>query len=147
MLISWFIASALLAANNLQASYTAICFSPVADWGVSWIKQEGVTALPRDQQASPPFHHLFGVILTPWGSQTGQNSAQNSGAPSSSCCLVTVSSQKSLMLHDLWFPLVPWGSYMEYLCVWNKYIDYENVMPITYEELKEVQSVLYHVIM
>ncbi|XP_072850123.1 sulfotransferase 6B1 [Pogona vitticeps] len=32
---------------------------------------------------------------------------------------------------------MPWGSYMEYLCVWNKYIDYENVMPITYEELKE----------
>ncbi|KAH0622454.1 hypothetical protein JD844_024782 [Phrynosoma platyrhinos] len=32
---------------------------------------------------------------------------------------------------------VPWGSYIDYLCVWNKYIDEENVMPISYEELKE----------
>ncbi|XP_061480395.1 sulfotransferase 6B1-like isoform X2 [Rhineura floridana] len=32
---------------------------------------------------------------------------------------------------------MPWGSYIEYLCVWNKYVDKENVMPITYEELKE----------
>ncbi|XP_062980504.1 sulfotransferase 6B1-like isoform X2 [Elgaria multicarinata webbii] len=31
---------------------------------------------------------------------------------------------------------MPWGSYIEYLCVWNKYVDKENVMPITYEELK-----------
>lgn len=32
---------------------------------------------------------------------------------------------------------MPWGSYIEYLCVWNKYVDKENVMPITYEEIKE----------
>uniref|UniRef100_A0A7N5KNY6 Sulfotransferase n=1 Tax=Ailuropoda melanoleuca TaxID=9646 RepID=A0A7N5KNY6_AILME len=33
---------------------------------------------------------------------------------------------------------MPWGSYIEYLCVWNKYyIDKENVLPITYEEIKE----------
>ncbi|XP_042320793.1 sulfotransferase 6B1-like [Sceloporus undulatus] len=32
---------------------------------------------------------------------------------------------------------VPWGSYIDFLCVWNKYIDEENVMLITYEELKE----------
>ncbi|XP_042320839.1 sulfotransferase 6B1-like [Sceloporus undulatus] len=32
---------------------------------------------------------------------------------------------------------LPWGSYIDYLCVWNKYIDEEIVMPITYEELKE----------
>ncbi|XP_026580256.1 sulfotransferase 6B1-like, partial [Pseudonaja textilis] len=32
---------------------------------------------------------------------------------------------------------MPWGSYIEYLCTWNKYIDNENVLPITYEEIKE----------
>ncbi|XP_032071071.1 sulfotransferase 6B1-like isoform X1 [Thamnophis elegans] len=32
---------------------------------------------------------------------------------------------------------IPWGSYIEYLCTWNKYIDKENVLPITYEEIKE----------
>ncbi|XP_044277006.1 sulfotransferase 6B1-like isoform X2 [Varanus komodoensis] len=32
---------------------------------------------------------------------------------------------------------MPWGSYIDYLCVWNKYIDKENVIPITYEEMKE----------
>ncbi|XP_032072253.1 sulfotransferase 6B1-like [Thamnophis elegans] len=32
---------------------------------------------------------------------------------------------------------MPWGSYIEYLCTWNKYIDKENVLPITYEEIKE----------
>ncbi|NXD76658.1 ST6B1 Sulfotransferase, partial [Halcyon senegalensis] len=32
---------------------------------------------------------------------------------------------------------MPWGSYFEYLSSWNKYADYENVMTITYEELKE----------
>lgn len=45
------------------------------------------------------------------------------------------------MLH-LWillFYLVPWGCYLEYLSKWNKYADDENVMTITYEELKEVR--------
>ncbi|XP_056343849.1 sulfotransferase 6B1-like [Oenanthe melanoleuca] len=32
---------------------------------------------------------------------------------------------------------VAWGSYFEYLSEWNKYIDKENIMAITYEELKE----------
>ncbi|NXM79271.1 ST6B1 Sulfotransferase, partial [Serilophus lunatus] len=35
------------------------------------------------------------------------------------------------------FYLVAWGSYFEYLSKWNKYADEENVMTITYEELKE----------
>lgn len=35
------------------------------------------------------------------------------------------------------FYLVPWGSYFNYLSEWNKYADDENVMTITYEELKE----------
>ncbi|XP_056343847.1 sulfotransferase 6B1-like [Oenanthe melanoleuca] len=30
-----------------------------------------------------------------------------------------------------------WGCYFEYLSEWNKYIDKENIMTITYEELKE----------
>ncbi|NWS18731.1 ST6B1 Sulfotransferase, partial [Pachyramphus minor] len=30
-----------------------------------------------------------------------------------------------------------WGCYFEYLSKWNKYADEENVMTITYEELKE----------
>ncbi|NXK94765.1 ST6B1 Sulfotransferase, partial [Formicarius rufipectus] len=30
-----------------------------------------------------------------------------------------------------------WGCYFEYLSKWNKYVDEENVMTITYEELKE----------
>ncbi|KAM9563835.1 sulfotransferase 6B1-like [Guaruba guarouba] len=32
---------------------------------------------------------------------------------------------------------MPWGCYFEYLCKWNKYASDENVMTITYEELKE----------
>ncbi|XP_027744946.1 sulfotransferase 6B1-like [Empidonax traillii] len=32
---------------------------------------------------------------------------------------------------------VVWGCYFEYLSQWNKYADEENVMTITYEELKE----------
>ncbi|NWS70000.1 ST6B1 Sulfotransferase, partial [Crotophaga sulcirostris] len=32
---------------------------------------------------------------------------------------------------------MPWGCYFEYLSEWNKYAANENVMPITYEELKE----------
>ncbi|XP_054830209.1 sulfotransferase 6B1-like [Eublepharis macularius] len=32
---------------------------------------------------------------------------------------------------------MPWGSYIEYLCVWNNYIDKENVMAVTYEEMKK----------
>ncbi|XP_064504981.1 sulfotransferase 6B1-like [Pseudopipra pipra] len=32
---------------------------------------------------------------------------------------------------------VVWGSYFEYLSKWNNYADEENVMTITYEELKE----------
>ncbi|XP_053878756.1 sulfotransferase 6B1-like isoform X2 [Malaclemys terrapin pileata] len=31
-----------------------------------------------------------------------------------------------------------WGSYFDYLVEWNKHMDDENVMAITYEELKEV---------
>ncbi|NWH60011.1 ST6B1 Sulfotransferase, partial [Geococcyx californianus] len=30
-----------------------------------------------------------------------------------------------------------WGCYFEYLSEWNKYATDENVMPVTYEELKE----------
>ncbi|NWZ69627.1 ST6B1 Sulfotransferase, partial [Acrocephalus arundinaceus] len=30
-----------------------------------------------------------------------------------------------------------WGCYFEYLSEWNKYADQENIMPITYEEVKE----------
>ncbi|NXM01387.1 ST6B1 Sulfotransferase, partial [Tyrannus savana] len=30
-----------------------------------------------------------------------------------------------------------WGCYFDYLSQWNKYADEENVMTITYEELKE----------
>lgn len=37
------------------------------------------------------------------------------------------------------FYLVPWGCYFEYISKWNKYADDENVMTITYEELKEVR--------
>ncbi|KFQ22294.1 Sulfotransferase 6B1, partial [Mesitornis unicolor] len=32
---------------------------------------------------------------------------------------------------------MPWGCYFEYLSQWNKYASEENVMPITYEEIKE----------
>ncbi|NWR69872.1 ST6B1 Sulfotransferase, partial [Centropus unirufus] len=32
---------------------------------------------------------------------------------------------------------MPWGCYFDYLSEWNKYADDENVMPVTYEELKE----------
>ncbi|NXF04644.1 ST6B1 Sulfotransferase, partial [Smithornis capensis] len=32
---------------------------------------------------------------------------------------------------------MPWGSYLEYLSKWNKYADEENVMTVTYEEVKE----------
>ncbi|NWS64919.1 ST6B1 Sulfotransferase, partial [Chunga burmeisteri] len=32
---------------------------------------------------------------------------------------------------------MPWGCYFEYLSEWNKYVDDENVMAITYEGLKE----------
>ncbi|KAM6083539.1 sulfotransferase 6B1-like [Chlamydotis macqueenii] len=32
---------------------------------------------------------------------------------------------------------LPWGCYFEYLSQWNKYANDENVMTITYEELKE----------
>ncbi|KAM6432645.1 uncharacterized protein O9250_000039, partial [Rhynochetos jubatus] len=32
---------------------------------------------------------------------------------------------------------MPWGCYFEYLSRWNKYADDENIMTITYEELKE----------
>ncbi|KAM6083269.1 sulfotransferase 6B1-like [Chlamydotis macqueenii] len=32
---------------------------------------------------------------------------------------------------------MPWGCYFEYLSQWNKYANDENVMTITYEELKE----------
>ncbi|NXE78002.1 ST6B1 Sulfotransferase, partial [Cochlearius cochlearius] len=32
---------------------------------------------------------------------------------------------------------MPWGCYFEYVSEWNKYADHENVMTITYEELKQ----------
>uniref|UniRef100_A0A8C8S3D4 Sulfotransferase n=1 Tax=Pelusios castaneus TaxID=367368 RepID=A0A8C8S3D4_9SAUR len=32
---------------------------------------------------------------------------------------------------------MPWGSYFDYICEWSKHVDEENVMTITYEELKE----------
>ncbi|KAM8809414.1 sulfotransferase 6B1-like [Eudromia elegans] len=32
---------------------------------------------------------------------------------------------------------VPWGSYFNYLSEWNKYINYENVMSIGFEDVKE----------
>uniref|UniRef100_A0A8D2NFR8 Sulfotransferase n=1 Tax=Zonotrichia albicollis TaxID=44394 RepID=A0A8D2NFR8_ZONAL len=32
-----------------------------------------------------------------------------------------------------------WGCYFEYLSEWNKYADKENIMTITYEEMKEVR--------
>ncbi|XP_009685495.1 sulfotransferase 6B1 isoform X2 [Struthio camelus] len=32
---------------------------------------------------------------------------------------------------------MPWGSYFNYLSEWNKHVDDENIMTITYEELKE----------
>lgn len=32
---------------------------------------------------------------------------------------------------------IAWGCYFEYLSEWNKYIDKENIMTVTYEELKE----------
>ncbi|NXR43612.1 ST6B1 Sulfotransferase, partial [Zosterops hypoxanthus] len=35
------------------------------------------------------------------------------------------------------FSLVTWGCYFDYLSEWNKYADQENIMPITYEEVKE----------
>lgn len=33
---------------------------------------------------------------------------------------------------------VAWGSYFDHLVEWNKYIDHERIMVISYEELKEV---------
>lgn len=33
---------------------------------------------------------------------------------------------------------VAWGSYFDHLVEWNKYIDHERIMMISYEELKEV---------
>ncbi|XP_044865447.1 sulfotransferase 6B1-like isoform X1 [Mauremys mutica] len=35
---------------------------------------------------------------------------------------------------------ISWGSYFDYLVEWNKHVDDENVMVITYEELKENQT-------
>ncbi|XP_053153120.1 sulfotransferase 6B1-like [Hemicordylus capensis] len=32
---------------------------------------------------------------------------------------------------------MPWGSYIDYVSEWNKHADDENIMTITYEELKE----------
>lgn len=31
-----------------------------------------------------------------------------------------------------------WGSYFDHLVEWNKYINHERIMMISYEELKEV---------
>lgn len=44
-----------------------------------------------------------------------------------------------LRLSILLFSLVTWGCYFEFLSEWNKYADQENIMPITYEEVKEVR--------
>ncbi|NXW60463.1 ST6B1 Sulfotransferase, partial [Eurystomus gularis] len=38
---------------------------------------------------------------------------------------------------DFMMKKMPWGCYFEYLSAWNKYVDDENVMTMTYEELKE----------
>ncbi|NWX17506.1 ST6B1 Sulfotransferase, partial [Aegotheles bennettii] len=41
---------------------------------------------------------------------------------------------------DFWnllFCLLPWGCYFEYLSKWTRYAAGENVMTVTYEELKE----------
>lgn len=38
------------------------------------------------------------------------------------------------------FLSVPWGSYFDYVFEWNKHADDENVMTITYEELKAVRN-------
>uniref|UniRef100_A0A8B9SCW5 Sulfotransferase n=1 Tax=Apteryx owenii TaxID=8824 RepID=A0A8B9SCW5_APTOW len=40
---------------------------------------------------------------------------------------------------------VPWGSYFNYLSEWNKYIVSENVMPVSFEEVKEVSLALFDV--
>ncbi|NXG90493.1 ST6B1 Sulfotransferase, partial [Stercorarius parasiticus] len=34
---------------------------------------------------------------------------------------------------------VAWGSYFDHLVEWNKYIDHERIMVISYEQLKEDQ--------
>lgn len=47
-----------------------------------------------------------------------------------------------LHLRILLFYLVAWGCYLEYLSEWNKYVDEENIMAITYEELKEVRLLI-----
>ncbi|KFP81802.1 Sulfotransferase 6B1, partial [Acanthisitta chloris] len=39
--------------------------------------------------------------------------------------------------NDFMTKRMPWGCYLEYLSKWNKYADDENVMTITYEEVKE----------
>ncbi|NWT63310.1 ST6B1 Sulfotransferase, partial [Erythrocercus mccallii] len=36
---------------------------------------------------------------------------------------------------------VVWGCYFEYLSEWNKYADQENIMTITYEEVKENKKI------
>lgn len=38
------------------------------------------------------------------------------------------------------FLSVPWGSYFDYVFEWNKHADDENVMTVTYEELKAVRN-------
>ena len=40
------------------------------------------------------------------------------------------------------FSPVPGGSYFDYVKAWDEYIDNENVMAISYEELKEVRATL-----
>ncbi|XP_062429648.1 sulfotransferase 6B1-like [Rhea pennata] len=40
---------------------------------------------------------------------------------------------------DFMIGRMPWGSYFDFVSEWNKHVDDENIMPITYEELKENQ--------
>lgn len=40
------------------------------------------------------------------------------------------------------FITVGWGSYFDHAVTWNKHIEDENIMIITYEDLKEVKQML-----
>lgn len=42
-------------------------------------------------------------------------------------------------LYPFYFSSVAWGSYFDYVAEWDKYIDEENIIAISYEELQEVR--------
>ncbi|XP_026505316.1 sulfotransferase 6B1-like [Terrapene carolina triunguis] len=50
------------------------------------------------------------------------------------CCILGIKKLQMSVYHP---QTVPWGSYFDYICEWSKHVDDENVMTITYEELKE----------